>query len=104
MISGLAQVMGMKPIFRSFFSRPFFSCAMACKLAIGSTLAMAAIAVRRPTPFRKARRTGSCGNSALISVASMNWRPRVSGSVAEWSCGAWSAPQPQRSISGRSAS
>ena len=72
MISGLAQVMGMKPIFSSFFSSGFLSWAMACSDAMGSTLAMAPIAVRRPTALRKARRTGSCGNSALISVASMN--------------------------------
>ena len=73
MISGVAQVMGMKPIFRSFFSGAPLSCAIACRLAMGSTLPMAAIAVRRPTARRNLRRCASCGKSAFISVASMNW-------------------------------
>ncbi len=72
MISGVAQVIGMKPIFRSVFSSAPFSCAMACRLATGSTLAMAAMAVPLPTARRKRRRTSSCGNSALTRVASMN--------------------------------
>ena len=72
MMSGVAQVMGMKPIFRLVFSSAPFSWAMACMLATGNTLAMAAMAVLLPTAFRKRRRTASCGNNALTSVASMN--------------------------------
>ena len=73
MISGVAQVIGMKPILRLVFSSaPCFSCAMACMLATGNTLAMAAMAVPLPTALMKRRRTASCGNSALTSVASMN--------------------------------
>ena len=72
MISGVAQVIGMKPIFKSFFSSAFLSWAMACRLARGSTLPMAAIAVPLPTARRKRRRMSSCGNRALTSVASMN--------------------------------
>ena len=59
MISGVAQVIGMKPIFSSFFSSAPLSCAMACRLATGSTLAMAAMAVPLPTARRKRRRTAS---------------------------------------------
>jgi hypothetical protein len=71
MISGVAQVMGMKPIFRSFFSSGALSWAMACSAPMGSTLAMAARAVLAPTAFRKPRRTLSTGNSALTRLASM---------------------------------
>ena len=65
----------MKPIFRSFFSSGPFSWAMACRLVsapAGKAAAMAAIALRLPTAFRKVRRTGSCGKMALTNVASMN--------------------------------
>ena len=76
MISGVAQVIGMKPIFRLVFSsEPGFlpaSCAMACMLATGSRLEIAAMAVPLPTARRKRRRTASCGKIALTSVASMN--------------------------------
>jgi hypothetical protein len=74
MISGLAQVMAMKPILRSFFSSGPRSCAMACSAPMGSTDAMAARAVLTPTAFRKPRRTLSTGNSALTSAASMKSR------------------------------
>ena len=72
MINGVAQVIGMKPILRLVFSSAPFSCAMACRLATGSTLAMAAMAVPLPTARRKLRRTSSWGNMALTSVASIN--------------------------------
>ena len=72
MMSGVAQVIGMKPIFKLGFSRGPFSCAMACRLATGSTLAMAAMAVFWPTARKKFRRSWSCGNKALTKVASMN--------------------------------
>ena len=106
MISGVAQVMAMKPIFRSFFSGVPLSCAMACSEAMGSTEAMAARAVLAPTARKKPRRTLSTGNSALTRLASMNAREASSRLCAAigWSCGACPAPQAQRSISGRSAS
>ena len=130
MISGVAQVMGMKPIFRLVFSRePAFlpaSCAMACMLATGNTLAMAAMAVPLPTARKKSRRTFSCGKIAFIKVASMNsleyasnslvWLRRrnseaallaeaVASASAAWcSATVWSWPQLHLSISGRSAS
>ncbi|MCY1368026.1 hypothetical protein D9M68_743940 [compost metagenome] len=72
MISGVAQVMGMKPILRLVFSSAPLSCAMACMVPTGSTLAMAAMAVPLPTARRNRRRCSSCGNSAFTSVASMN--------------------------------
>ena len=75
MISGVAQVIGMKPILRLVFSSsPGFlpaSCAIACMLATGSRLEMAAIAVPLPTARKKRLRTSSCGKMALTKVASM---------------------------------
>ena len=59
MISGVAQLIGMKPIFRFFFSSGPFSSAIACSDCSGSTLAMAAIAVPMPTALRKRRRVAS---------------------------------------------
>ena len=113
MMSGVAQVMGMKPILRSFFSIGPLSCAMACRLATGSTLAIAAEAVRRPTALRKRRRRASCGNSALTRAASTKRLASDSKSAA-WlrsrrvavACSAslrcWPQAQPRRK--GRSAS
>ena len=63
-------------------------------------------AVLAPTAFRKPRRTLSTGNRALTMAASMKSRDSSSGLWAAAACwpGAWSWPQAQRSISGRSAS
>ena len=114
MISGVAQVMGMKPIFRSFFSSaPVVPCAIACSDAMGSTLEMAAIAVLRPTAFRKRRRSASCGNSAFTSAASTKLADsasksavslRVRNSAAAWSAALGCWPQAQCISKGRSAS
>jgi hypothetical protein len=106
MISGLAHVMAMNPIFRSFFSSGPRSCAMACSAPMGRTDAMAARAVFAPTAFRKRRRTLSTGNSAFTRLASTNSADSCSGLAAAGPCspGAWSAPHAQRSIKGRSAS
>ena len=57
MMSGVAQVIGMKPIFKLGFSSGPLSWAMACKLATGNTLAMAAMAVFLPTARKKLRRS-----------------------------------------------
>ena len=72
MMSGVAQVIGMKPILRLVFSKGPLLCAKACKLATGNTLAMAAMAVFLPTARKNRRRSSSCGNSDLTKVASMN--------------------------------
>ena len=80
---------------------------------MGSTLPMAAIAVRRPTARRNLRRTASCGNSAFISVASMNSFEYASNSALSlrWrsvaaACSASLAWTPQLQVrrNGRSAS
>jgi hypothetical protein len=71
MIKGLAQVMAMKPILRSFFSGVPRSWAMACKAPTGNKEAIAARAVPAPTAFKKLRRTLSTGNKDFTSVASM---------------------------------
>ena len=104
MISGVAQVMAMKPIFRSFFSSGPGVAAIASSAPIGSSEAIAARAVFAPTAFRKRRRSVSFGNSALTSVLST--RPcNVAGALSAWPPSAsWKRPQPQRRASGRSAS
>ncbi len=110
MISGVAQVIAMKPIFRSRFSSgppPFAppSCAIASSAPSGSSEVIAARAVVAPTACRKRRRRGSLGSSAFTSVASMKSREKPSAPIAAaWSAGTWSAPQRHLSISGRSAS
>lgn len=70
MISGVAQLMGMKPIFRLVFSSGPRSSAIACSDVSGSTLEMAAIAVPTPTAWRKRRRVTSLGKSARTAAAS----------------------------------
>src|SRR6266403_457988 len=75
MISGLAQVIAMKPIFRSFFSG-----AMASSAPNGKTDATAAYAVDAPTARRKRRRASSRGTSARITADSMARRLRASSS------------------------
>ena len=61
MMIGVAQVMGMKPIFRLFFSGapPWAKASRATPR--GSTEEIAAIAVAAPTFFRKVRRWASTG-------------------------------------------
>ena len=71
MISGVAQVIAMKPILRSFFSSGAFSCAIACKEPTGKKPERALIAPPVPTAFKNARRRASCGKSALTRLASM---------------------------------
>ena len=73
-------------------------------VATGSTLAIAACAVRRPTARRKLRRKASCGNSAFTSAASTKALLSASRLAAACSAGEAWAPQAQRSARGRSAS
>ena len=62
MMIGVAQVIGMKPTFRSFFSGgPALSCASAFATPRGKTEASAAAAVEAPTRATKARPwAGAC--------------------------------------------
>ena len=65
MMIGVAHVIGMKPIFRSFFSiGPALSWAMASPACRGKTEASAATAVVAPTASRNARRPWSPPNTA----------------------------------------
>ena len=71
MMSGLAQVIAIKPIFKSFFSFEPLSSANACKALKGKTELIAALAVFAPTALKKPRRTESTGNSAFTKAASI---------------------------------
>ena len=55
MINGVAQVIAIKPIFKSGFSNGAFSCAIACKDPIGKKPDNALIAPPAPTAFKNAR-------------------------------------------------
>ena len=82
MMSGVAQVMAIKPILMLLFSsEPFFSCAIACNWLIGNREEIADIAVAPPTARKKLRRTLSCGNNAFTKVASTKSCESVSGLV-----------------------
>ncbi len=65
MMIGVAQVIGMKPTLRSFFSGgPSLSWARALAAATGKTEASAAVAVEAPTRRRNSRRPV---NTACVS-------------------------------------
>ena len=77
MMIGVAQVIGMKPTLRSFFSgsaalREHFGRGLAGRIArsslSGKNCDTAATAVAAPTDFRNARRATSCGNIARITA------------------------------------
>src|SRR6266850_5723134 len=101
MISGLAQVMAMKPILRSFFSGVALSWAIASSAPNGKMEETAAIAAEEPTAWRKRRRVSSLGKSARITVDSIARRLSVSmsseggSSAIASSCSAWLACLPQ---------
>ena len=78
MMMGVAQVMGMKPILRSFFSGapPWANASRAAPS--GRTEEMAAIAVAAPTVFRNCRRVASTGKTARSTVASTTRFQRAS--------------------------
>ena len=104
MMMGVAQVMGMKPTLRSFFSGapPWAKASRA--VASGNTEEMAAIAVAAPTFFRNSRRWASTGKTARRTAASTTRLKRCSSLAGTadrraWSAGAWSPPQPQRCLS-----
>src|SRR5882762_10386876 len=101
MISGLAQVMAIKPILRSFFSGVALSCAIASSAPKGKKEDTAAIAAEEPTAWRKRRRASSLGKSARITADSIARRLSVSmspdrgSSAIAPSCSAWLACLPQ---------
>ena len=101
MIRGLAQVIGMKPIFRSVFSRlPPFSWAIASSAPKGTRVEIAAQAVDAPTTERKRRRSPSSGKMARITAPCTTRRlsPSTSPGASAASCSAcepW-LPQLQR--------
>ena len=68
MMIGVAQVIGMKPTLRSFFSGVPASAKASVAVLIGKNCEIAASAVDAPTDFRKARRAASFGNIARITA------------------------------------
>src|SRR5437867_2842900 len=77
MMIGVAQVIGMKPTFRSFFSGgPGLSWASVLAADIGKTDATAADAVAAPTRARNSRRLGSRLPKTARSIA-RSTRPAI---------------------------
>ena len=68
MMIGVAQVIGMKPTLRSFFSGVPACAKTSVAVFSGKNCDSAASAVEAPTDFRKARRAASCGNIARITA------------------------------------
>ncbi len=68
MMIGVAQVIGMKPTLRSFFSGVPVSANTSVAVLIGKNCDNAASAVDAPTDFRNARRATSCGNIARMTA------------------------------------
>src|SRR5712671_3863332 len=101
MISGLAQVMAIKPILRSFFSGVPLFWAIASSAPNGKKEDTAARAAEEPTALRNRRRVSSCGKSARITADSITRRLSVSASSERGSstiassCSAWLACLPQ---------
>jgi hypothetical protein len=67
MMIGVAQVIGMKPTLRSFFSGIASANASVAVLS-GKNCEIAANAVEAPTDLRNARRAASLGNIARITA------------------------------------
>ena len=69
MMMGVAQVIGMKPTLRSFFSSDPAPCAnSSVAVSSGKNCESAASAVETPANFRKARRVASCGNMERMTA------------------------------------
>ena len=68
MMIGVAQVIGMKPTLRSFFSGVRSSAKTSVAVLIGKNCETAASAVEAPTDFRNARRAASWGNIARMTA------------------------------------
>ncbi len=72
---GVAQVIGMNPTLRSFFSGVPVPCANnSVAVSSGKNCASAASAVEAPTDFRNARRAASFGNIARIAAEATTLR------------------------------
>ena len=98
MMIGVAQVMGMNPTFRSFFSGAAAWAKASMAVPSGKNCAMAASAVEAPTAFRNARRASSCGMRARTTANSTTRASRASldrAAAAAGSCSAWLAWAPQ---------
>jgi hypothetical protein len=90
MIKGVAQVIGMKPIFRSFFSIAPLSCAIASSAPKGNIEATAAIAwvahrAQEATALAIARKRAlsaatcsACRERASASASAASWAPALS--------------------------
>ena len=103
MMMGVAQVMGMKPTLRSFFSGAPLWAKASRAAASGNTEEIAAIAVAAPTVFRNRRRWASTGKTARRTAASTTRFHRASSPAGTASAtrrpcsdSEWSPPQPQR--------
>ena len=68
MMIGVAQVIGMKPTLRTFFSGAPPCANTSVAVLIGKNWDTAASAVDAPTDFRNARRATSFGNIARITA------------------------------------
>ena len=68
MMIGVAQVIGMKPTLRSFFSSGAPCPNTSVAVDSGKNCEIAASAVDAPTDFRKARRAASFGNIARMTA------------------------------------
>ena len=68
MMIGVAQVIGMKPTLRSFFSGAPPCAKTSVAVLSGKNCEIAASAVEAPTDFRNARRAASFGNIARITA------------------------------------
>ncbi len=68
MMIGVAQVIGMKPTLRSFFSGAPASANASVAVLSGKNCEIAASAVEAPTDFRNARRAASLGNIARTTA------------------------------------
>ncbi len=68
MMIGVAQVIGMKPTLRSFFSSLAPCAKTSVAVLSGKNCEIAASAVEAPTLFRKARRAASFGKIARMTA------------------------------------
>ncbi len=68
MMIGVAQVIGIKPTLRSFFSAVPASAKTSLAVRSGKNCEIAASAVDAPTDFRNARRAASFGNIARMTA------------------------------------
>src|SRR2546430_4485006 len=78
MMIGVAQVIGMKPTLRSFFSSAPPCANTSVAVLSGKSCESAASAVEAPTDLRKARRVGTLRTTALHKAGAQTPSERVS--------------------------